>query len=92
MKSYWTPYPQVHRARLLDGREVAMKVQYPGVAESIESDVDNLLRLMKYMNVFPKARFFLDFCYFFFEMCAIVFILRTEERSLRYVGVWHFFI
>lgn len=34
-----------------------MKVQYPGVSESIESDVDNLLRLMKYMNVFPKGMY-----------------------------------
>ncbi|MEY2445502.1 MAG: hypothetical protein QOE00_2082 [Ilumatobacteraceae bacterium] len=32
---------QVHRAVTHDGREVAVKVQYPGVAESIESDLDN---------------------------------------------------
>ncbi len=32
---------QVHRAVTRDGREVAVKVQYPGVAESIESDLDN---------------------------------------------------
>ncbi len=32
---------QVHRAVTHDGREVAVKVQYPGVAESIEADLDN---------------------------------------------------
>ncbi len=32
---------QVHRARLPDGAEVAVKVQYPGVAEAIESDLGN---------------------------------------------------
>ncbi|HEX5368602.1 MAG TPA: AarF/ABC1/UbiB kinase family protein, partial [Dehalococcoidia bacterium] len=33
---------QVHRARLDDGSEVAVKVQYPGVAEAIGSDLANL--------------------------------------------------
>ncbi len=33
---------QVHAARLEDGREVVVKVQYPGIAEAIESDFDNL--------------------------------------------------
>ena len=32
---------QVHRAITHDGRDVAVKVQYPGVAESIEADLDN---------------------------------------------------
>jgi predicted unusual protein kinase regulating ubiquinone biosynthesis (AarF/ABC1/UbiB family) len=32
---------QVHRARLPDGREVAVKVQHPGVAEAVESDLKN---------------------------------------------------
>jgi predicted unusual protein kinase regulating ubiquinone biosynthesis (AarF/ABC1/UbiB family) len=32
---------QVHRARLLDGRQVAVKIQYPGVAEALESDLRN---------------------------------------------------
>jgi predicted unusual protein kinase regulating ubiquinone biosynthesis (AarF/ABC1/UbiB family) len=31
---------QVHRAVTTDGREVAVKVQYPGVHEAIESDLD----------------------------------------------------
>jgi predicted unusual protein kinase regulating ubiquinone biosynthesis (AarF/ABC1/UbiB family) len=33
---------QVHRAFLHDGREVAVKVQYPGIAEAIKSDFINL--------------------------------------------------
>src|SRR3954465_11518427 len=41
---------QVYRARLHDGREVAVKVQYPGVAAAVRADMQNLgmiLRLMK---------------------------------------------
>lgn len=32
---------QVHRARLLDGRLVAVKVQHPGIGEALEADLDN---------------------------------------------------
>ena len=41
---------QVYRARLIDGREVAVKVQYPGVAAAVRADMQNLgliLRLLK---------------------------------------------
>ncbi len=41
---------QVHRAKLLDGRDVAVKIQYPGVAEALEADLANagmLVRLAK---------------------------------------------
>lgn len=30
---------QVHRARLLDGREVALKLQYPGIADALRVDL-----------------------------------------------------
>lgn len=46
---------QVHAAVLVDGREVAIKIQYPGVAAGIESDVDNLMSLLKIWDVFPKG-------------------------------------
>ena len=38
-----------------DGRRFAMKIQYPGVARSIESDVDNLMRLINIANLLPKG-------------------------------------
>ena len=36
---------QVYRARTRDGRDVAVKVQYPAIAESVEADMRNLLLL-----------------------------------------------
>lgn len=47
---------QVHLAKLLDGTEVAMKIQYPGVAKGIESDIDNLVGILKVWNVFPEGK------------------------------------
>jgi predicted unusual protein kinase regulating ubiquinone biosynthesis (AarF/ABC1/UbiB family) len=38
---------QVHRAKLKDGRDVAVKVQYPGVARTVDQDLKNLKILLK---------------------------------------------
>ncbi len=46
---------QVHGATMKDGRRLAMKIQYPGVARSIESDVDNLMRIINLTNILPKG-------------------------------------
>src|SRR5438067_1692624 len=51
---------QVYRARLTDGRRVAVKVQYPGVAAAVRADMQNLgliLRLAKRIapGMDPKA-------------------------------------
>lgn len=46
---------QVHCGTLLDGFEVAIKIQYPGVAKGIESDIDNLMSVLKIWNVFPQG-------------------------------------
>jgi predicted unusual protein kinase regulating ubiquinone biosynthesis (AarF/ABC1/UbiB family) len=37
---------QVHRATTIDGDEVAVKVQYPGVAEAVETDLRNAMMLL----------------------------------------------
>ena len=43
---------QVHRAVVADGgRDVAVKVQYPGIAEAIHSDMQNLRLSLKLLNV-----------------------------------------
>ncbi|XP_060853067.1 atypical kinase COQ8B, mitochondrial [Rhopalosiphum padi] len=48
---------QVHEATIKDGTRVAVKVQYPGVADSIKSDIDNLVGVMKVWNMFPEGMF-----------------------------------
>jgi len=46
---------QVHRAQLRDGRDLAIKVQYPGVARSIDSDVANVGALIRLSGLVPKG-------------------------------------
>lgn len=48
---------QVHKAITKDGTHVAVKVQYPGVAESIDSDLNNVKKLITYLNLLPKTMY-----------------------------------
>jgi aarF domain-containing kinase len=51
---------QVHRAKIHDGsdvKDVVMKVQYPGVANSIESDLRNLQMLINLTGLAPPGLF-----------------------------------
>jgi predicted unusual protein kinase regulating ubiquinone biosynthesis (AarF/ABC1/UbiB family) len=45
---------QVHRATSPDGRQIVLKVQYPGVARSIDSDVDNIAGLLRLSGLLPS--------------------------------------
>lgn len=45
---------QVHKAETHDGRTLAIKVQYPGVRASIDSDVDNVATLLRMTGMMPK--------------------------------------
>ncbi len=48
---------QVHKARTKDGMAVAVKVQYPGIADTIRSDMNNLGSLLVMARAaFPKDR------------------------------------
>jgi predicted unusual protein kinase regulating ubiquinone biosynthesis (AarF/ABC1/UbiB family) len=44
---------QLHRARKHGGRELALKIQYPGVARSVDSDVENLASLLRRLDFLP---------------------------------------
>lgn len=46
---------QVHRAVTRDGRKLAVKVQYPGVRDSVDSDVDNVATLLRGSGLVPGA-------------------------------------
>lgn len=44
---------QVHRAVLQSGQPLAIKIQYPGIATSIDSDVDNAVRILRLFRLVP---------------------------------------
>ena len=46
---------QVHRAVLPSGEELAIKVQYPGVAASIDADIDNMATLLRLSGLLPAG-------------------------------------
>lgn len=46
---------QVHRAQTKDGRDLAIKVQYPGIRASIDSDVNNVATLLRVSRQIPKS-------------------------------------
>ncbi len=50
---------QVHRAtRLSDGRQLCLKVQYPGIAEAIDSDLSSVATLIKMTRTVKMGRDF----------------------------------
>lgn len=61
MFAEWSPKPiasasigQVHKARLHTGEDVVVKIQYPGVRESLDHDLDTL-RMLTHIATFLKA-------------------------------------
>ena len=46
---------QVHRVTTQDGRDLAIKIQYPGVRKSISSDVNNVASLLRLSGLLPKT-------------------------------------
>src|SRR6202451_326303 len=59
----WDPRPiaaasigQVHRAVTRDGRAVAVKVQYPDIAETIAADLRNVTLLRRMLRIAAPAQ------------------------------------
>ncbi|MGV1753475.1 ABC1 kinase family protein [Agrobacterium sp. CG674] len=46
---------QVHRAVLSSGRELAVKVQYPGISASVDADIDNVAALLRITGLLPSG-------------------------------------
>ncbi len=61
--AHWDPQPiaaasigQVHRAVTLDGRPVAVKVQYPGIADIMAADLRNVSLLRRILRITAPAQ------------------------------------
>jgi aarF domain-containing kinase len=61
---------EVHRATAADGRQLALKIQYPGVAHSIDSDIQNVAAILRLTHVLPRDVDFSD-------------LLAEAKRQLR---------
>lgn len=46
---------QVHQATLANGNKLAVKIQYPGIRNSIDSDIDNVATLLRVSQLIPKG-------------------------------------
>ena len=65
---------QVHRAKLKNGPELAIKIQFPNIRETIKNDMRTLRFLLNRSSLLPKG-FNADY---YFEIC--------EESYLRRVN------
>ena len=54
---------QVHRARTLDGREVVVKVQYPGIVDMVQNDLDGLKLLVRSFDGLSRKTFDIEAVY-----------------------------
>lgn len=70
-----------------------MKIQYPGVARSIESDVDNLMRVISLANLLPKGLYVdsaAKVCAFFLSVLdALPYATSTDAAQICSRTVLH---
>jgi predicted unusual protein kinase regulating ubiquinone biosynthesis (AarF/ABC1/UbiB family) len=71
---------QVHRAVLKDGRVVAVKVQYPGIEDIVQTDLANIRFLLRILAVFERN---LDFAPIIDE------ISQTAPMELDFINEGH---
>ncbi|MFH4977552.1 hypothetical protein AB6A40_004261 [Gnathostoma spinigerum] len=74
---------QVHKAKLHDGRTVAIKVQYPGVADGIDSDINNLISILNIGGLFPKGMFLENFVMVARRELKLECDYRREARAIN---------
>jgi predicted unusual protein kinase regulating ubiquinone biosynthesis (AarF/ABC1/UbiB family) len=77
---------QVHRAVLEDGRAVAVKVQYPGVGDSLKGDLDNLGMVVKTVSKTAKV---MDRTAYFHELREELLLELDYRREARLCQGFH---
>ncbi len=77
---------QVHLAYDDAGNKLAVKVQYPGVRKSIDSDVDNVATLLKIIGIFPEG---VDYKGLLNEAKQQLHDEANYEREARYLTIYH---
>jgi len=80
---------QVHRARLRDGRQVAVKVQRPGIREAMFEDLDALDEIAEFLDHHTAAGKRYEFCHMLDEFRkSLVRELdyRQEANNLTTIG------
>jgi len=92
---------QVHKAVNHEGEELALKIQYPGVVESIDSDVDNIAWLLRISNLIPEQmdisdllneakRQLHDEADYLFEGAQLAAFYATLIDDERYIVPWYY--
>ncbi len=74
---------QIHRARLIEGPEVAVKIQRPGVEAAFAADmrcVKRMVRLLRLLRIMPEARWH-EFAWELEQMFANELDYRSEAAS-----------
>src|SRR5699024_11715221 len=72
---------QVHRARRKsDGRELCVKVQYPGLADAIDSDIRTLTRIVRVARIVPRG---IDIAAVMEEVREMIYHEVDYDRELR---------
>jgi predicted unusual protein kinase regulating ubiquinone biosynthesis (AarF/ABC1/UbiB family) len=80
---------QVHRATLRDGKPVAVKVQRPGIADSVREDLDALMRLAGHadrMTDLGRRMRFADWVHEFGKALMVELDYRAEAENLERFG------
>ena len=73
------------------GREVALKVQYPGVGDSIDNDVKNLLSMLRLSGMLPKGMYLDRTLKVLSEVSSSSFtVINTTPNSNYYYSILHF--
>ncbi|MGH2598041.1 MAG: ABC1 kinase family protein [Dehalococcoidia bacterium] len=77
---------QVHRARMADGREVAVKVQYPGIDVIARADLQNMMLLAKLLSRIERPFDFTPIVQELEKLAPLELDFENEGRNAEIVG------